>query len=29
MRGELDNLTRLYKECGLADGIGDDEHKEI
>ncbi|RYF97081.1 MAG: hypothetical protein EOO00_01090 [Chitinophagaceae bacterium] len=29
MRGELDNLTRLYKECGLADGIGDDGIKKL
>lgn len=29
MQGELDNLTRLYKECELAEGIGDDGIKKL
>lgn len=29
MRGELDNLTRLYKDCGLVDGIGDEGIKKL
>jgi maltooligosyltrehalose synthase len=28
MNGELDNLVRLYKECGLGDDLNDDEIKK-
>ena len=29
MCGELDNLTRLYKQCGLAEDLDDDEIKKF
>ncbi|MBL7699383.1 MAG: malto-oligosyltrehalose synthase [Chitinophagaceae bacterium] len=29
MQGELDNLTRLYRECGLADNMNDEETRKL